>query len=117
MAAKKNGQSRSGPLKIHEAELAPGPSGLVFKGGEIELAAAVAQRKVAGDVVVCGNNVDSIRRLAETIESACGPCRRHDPHRQAGPHALPHYQQANPPPTGHTFYETENKLRKARKKP
>jgi hypothetical protein len=65
--------------------------------------------------VVCGDDVAANRRLAGAIEAAVGVCQRSDPHRRAGPMALPHFQQDQPPPEGHTFYETAN--RKARKKP
>jgi hypothetical protein len=64
-----------------------------------------------------GNDVDANRRLATQIESAVGPCLRGVPHiKQAGPHALPHFQQQPripPPPRGHAFYETAR--RKARR--
>ncbi len=65
-------------------------------------------------MVVCGDDVDANRRLAERIESAVGPCERGEPHSKAGPRALPHYQPEPRPPQGHTFYETAR--RKARKK-
>ncbi len=65
-------------------------------------------------MVVCGDDVDANRRLAEKIESAVGPCERGEPHSKAGPRALPHYQPEPRPPQGHTFYETAR--RKARKK-
>jgi hypothetical protein len=101
------------PPSIHEAELVSGPSGAVAYGVEIDLAAAVARRRVGGNVVVRGEDVDANRRLANAIESAVGLCRRGDPHRSAGPQALPHYQPQSRPPNGHTFYETPR--RKARK--
>jgi len=66
-------------------------------------------------VVVCGEDVAANRRLAGLVEAAVGTCLRSDPHRRAGPLALPHFQQDQPPPDGHTFYETAN--RKARKRP
>ncbi len=103
------------PPTIHEAELGSGPSGVVDHGTEIDLAAAVARRQAGGDVVVCGDDVNANRRLAEQIETAVGPCKRSEPHRLAGPYALPHYQPHPRPPDGHTFYETPR--RKARKKP
>jgi hypothetical protein len=101
------------PPSIHEAELASGPSGAVEYGAEIDLTAAVSRRRAGGNVVVRGEDVDANRRLACSIESAVGSCRRGDPHRSAGPHALPHYQPQSRPPDGHTFYETPR--RKARK--
>lgn len=103
------------PPSIHEAELASGPSGAVEYGVEIDFAAAVARRRAGGNVVVRGEDVDANRRLAGSIESTVGSCCRGDPHRSAGPHALPHYQPRSRPPDGHTFYETPR--RKARKSP
>lgn len=103
------------PPSIYEAELASGPSGAVEYGTEIDLAAAVTRRRAGGNVVVRSEDVDANRRLAHSIESAVGPCRRSDPHRSAGPHALPHYQPQSRPPASHTFYETPR--RQARKKP
>jgi hypothetical protein len=90
-----------------------GPSGAIVRGRQIDQPAAVARRKSGRDVVVCGDDGDANRRLAFAVESAVGPCKRGAPHtRAAGPEALPPYQQTNPPPLGHTFYETEH--RKAR---
>jgi hypothetical protein len=83
-------------------------------GAEIDQAAAVARRRTGGNVVVGGEDVNANRRLAEQIEMAVGPCKRSEPHRLAGPQALPHYQPDPRPPEGHTFYETPR--RKARKK-
>ena len=103
------------PPSIHEAELASGPSGRVEYGAEIDFVAAAARRRAGGNVVVRGEDVDANRRLANSLESAIGPCRRSDPHRSAGPYALPHYQPQSRPPDGHTFYETPR--RKARKSP
>jgi hypothetical protein len=101
---------------LHEAERLAGPSGGVLRGAEIERAMAILRRRSGLDVVVCGADIKANRALAASIESAVGPCRRGVPHsRHAGPLALPHFQQATPPPVGHTFYETEN--RKAKKKP
>jgi hypothetical protein len=98
---------------IHEAELASGPSGGVLRGAEIDLDDAVARRRAGGNVVVCGDDTDTNRGVASTIESTVGPCLRSDPHKKAGPLALPHYQPQPRPPQGHTFYETAR--RKARK--
>jgi hypothetical protein len=100
---------------IHEAELVSGASGAVLCGTEINATQAVERRKRGEDVVVCGDEISANRRLAFSIESAVGPCKREDPHGKAGPHALPHYQPDPRPPEGHTFYETPR--RKARKKP
>jgi hypothetical protein len=99
---------------IHGAECASGPSGAVEYGEEIDFAAAVARRQAGSDVVVRGNDLRSNRLLARSIESAVGPCTREDPHEDAGPHALPHYQPDPRPPAGHTFYETQRL--KARRK-
>jgi hypothetical protein len=98
---------------IHEAERASGPSGAVWYGVAIDLDAAVARRKTGADVVVRGDNHKANRQLANRIESAVGPAERQDPHKRAGPLVLPHYQQSDTPPEGHTFYETDK--RKARK--
>jgi hypothetical protein len=65
-------------------------------------------------VVVCGDDVDANRRLAERIEYTVGPRERGEPHSRTGPRALPHYQPDPRPPQGHTFYESAR--RKARKK-
>jgi hypothetical protein len=100
---------------IHEAERASGPSGAILLGVAIDFNAAVARRQASLDVVVCGEDVSANRRLAGAIETAVGACQRSDPHRRAGPLALPHFQQDAPPPDGHTFYETTH--RKARKRP
>jgi hypothetical protein len=100
---------------IHEAERASGPSGAVLYGSEIDLDTAVARRKMGMDVVVRGEDHRANRQLANRIEAAAGPAERQDPHKQAGPMVLPHYQQKHKPPEGHTFYETNK--RKARKKP
>jgi hypothetical protein len=107
-------QATTSPPTIHEAERASGGGGAILYGPEIELDAAVARRQAGEDVVVRGDDVKANRRLAGAIESAVGPCFRSDPHRQAGPLALPHFQQDQAPPGGHTFYETDK--RKARKK-
>lgn len=104
------------PPAIHEAEREAGPSGAVLRGTEIDLATAIARRRMGLDVVVCGVDLKANRALAASLESAVGPWQRGVPHtRHAGPLALPHFQQATPPPRGHTFYETEQ--RKAKKKP
>jgi hypothetical protein len=104
------------PPTIHEAELASGPSGIVYWGAAIDFATAVLRRSVGEDVVVRGDDLDANRALALAIEATVGVAKRGDPHKQhAGPHALPHFQQGTPPPRGHTFYETEK--RRARKRP
>jgi hypothetical protein len=101
---------------IHEAEPAPGPSGAVWYGAEIDLDAAAARRQAGLDVVVRGEDTDANRRLAGRIEAAVGPpTRPQPPERRAGPLALPHFHQQSRDPKGHCFYETEH--RKARKRP
>lgn len=115
MAAGMGSSSTPLPPSIHEAKLASGPSGAVEYGVEIDFDAAVARRRAGNNVVIRGEDVDANRRLAASIESAVGPCRRNDPHGSAGPHALPHYQSQPRPPDGHTFYDTPR--RKARKSP
>src|SRR5947208_1274032 len=95
---------------VHEAERASGPSGAILYGAELDFPAAVARRQSGLDVVVRGDDTDANRRVAERIEAAVGPApMRQAPHRRAGPLALPHCQQAVPPPEGHTFYETEHR--------
>jgi hypothetical protein len=104
------------PPTIPEAELAAGLSGIVSWGAEIDFAAAVARRQAGEDVVVRGDELSATRALARRIEAAVGPYQRNAPHTvRAGPHALPHFQQADPNHPGHCFYETPN--RRARKKP
>jgi hypothetical protein len=99
---------------IHEAECASGPSGAVEFAAEIDFDAAVTRRKAGGDVVVRGNDLRANRSLAQSIEAAVGPYLRAEPHEDAGPHALPHFQPDPRPPAGHTFYETQRL--KARRK-
>jgi len=121
MAAKKRKKRQSAPPtseppKIHEAELASGPSGAVLKGAEIDQAAAVARRQTGLDVVVCGNNLRANRNLAREIEAIVGPpTRPQEPHALAGPFALPHFHQQSRSPAGHAFYETASPRKKARK--
>jgi hypothetical protein len=101
---------------IHEAEREPGPSGAVLRGAELDLAAAVARRQTGADVVVCGPDTDTNRRLAYRVEAGVGPpTRPQAPHKNAGPLALPHFHQQSGVPDGHTFYETDK--RKAKRKP
>jgi hypothetical protein len=113
------GQSEAAPppvVTIHEAELEPGLSGAVLRGTELDLAAAVARRRARNDVVVCGPNTDTNRRLASQVEAAVGPVSKPQwPHKRAGPKALPHFHQRTRSPDGHTFYETDK--RKTKKKP
>jgi hypothetical protein len=117
MAARKKRRPRpaAAPPKIHEATLAPGPSGAVLKGAEIDMAAAVAPRQAGLDIVVCGDDRKANRAIAQQIEVAVGPYESQDPHKRAGPRALPHFQPDPRGPDGHSFYETDNPQRKARK--
>jgi hypothetical protein len=103
------------PPKIHEATLASGSSGAVLKGAEIDFTTAVARRRAGLDIVVCGVAIVANRMLAQAIEAAVGPYQQQRFHRKAGPLALPHFQQRQPPPQGHSFYESSK--RKARKQP
>jgi hypothetical protein len=91
-------QAQAKPVRIHEATLASGPSGLVLRGAEIDLATAIAQRRAGKDVVVCGDDVKANANLARQIESAVGPYVQAPPHSKAGPRSLPHFQ---PDPRGH----------------
>jgi hypothetical protein len=102
---------------IHEAELAPGPSGAVEYGAGIDEPTAVARRRNGEDIVIRGKDGDANRSRAYQIEKQVGPpSRPQPPHkRAAGPMALPHFHQQTRTPGGHAFYETV-KL-KARKKP
>lgn len=102
------------PPKIHEATLEPGPSGLVLRGAELTLEEALGRRKAGGDVVVRGDNLKANERLARQIEAAVGRYKQEPPHKESGPHALPHFQPSPRPPQGHTFYETDNPQRKSR---
>jgi hypothetical protein len=104
----------STPPKIHEAVLGSGGTGFVEYGDEIDFAVAVTRRQAGHDVVVRGDDINMNRRLAEAIETTVGPCQRADPHRLAGPRALPHYEPHPRSRRGHTFYETPR--RKARRK-
>lgn len=102
---------------IHEAGLAPGPSGAVEFGEEIDEATAVALRRNGQDIVVRGDNTAANRSLTYKIEAQIGPPSKPQfPHTsRAGPMSLPHFHQLSRSPKGHAFYETDK--RKARKKP
>lgn len=96
------------PPKVYEAELRG--DGSVVRGRAITQAEAEARRRSGQDVVVCGPDLPSNRRLAGAIErSASGNAKRCPPHARSGPNALPHYQPDPRPPAGHTFYETPNR--------
>ncbi len=53
---------------IHEASLATDGSGAVFKGPQIDEAAAIARGKASGEVVVCGSDLAANRAQAREIE-------------------------------------------------
>jgi hypothetical protein len=120
MAAKKKTKQKAktlstAPPRIYEASLEPGPSGWVIRGAELDLAAAVARRQGGVDVVVCGGSLRANRSLARTVEAGVGePTRPQHPHKNAGPHALPHFHQGSRSVGGHSFYETDNPQRKAK---
>jgi len=94
---------------IYEATRATDGTGAVSCGAELDVAAAIQRRRNGEDVVVCGSNKTKNYKVATTIETQVGRWVRHLKHTlSAGVSALPHLQQLNPPPDGHTFYETEN---------
>lgn len=103
------------PPTVHEATRASGPSGAVISGAAIDEATAIARRRAGQDIVVCGDDLKANREMAKRIEAAVGPYEQQRFHRKAGPQSLPHFQQVQPPPGGHGFYETGQ--RKARKRP
>lgn len=93
------GNEQSAPT-IHQASRSNDGSGAVIKGSQIDELTAVNER-------IAGDDVAQNRRFAMRIEQTVGPWLRQLPHRSsAGDQALPHFQQRNPPPEGHTFYET-----------
>ena len=101
----------SAPL-IYEADCCQDGSGGVLRGAALTRGQAIARRQNGQDVVVCGQDTFANAKLAYAIEAAVGACKPDGPHTGgAGAQALPHFQQKNPPPGGHTFYETP--LRKA----
>ena len=85
-------------------------SGWVDVGKVLTIEEAATRRTIGLDVVVCGDDHMTNRRLATKIEGMVGPVSRaQPPHKgSAGPHALPHYHQDSRVPRGHTFYETPN---------
>jgi hypothetical protein len=95
------------PQLIYEATL--GANGAVIRvQPPTSQAQAIAIRQNDGNVVVCGPNKTANSLMARDIEQAAnGHWKRCNPHINAGPNALPHYQ---PDPRGqtigHTFYET-----------
>ena len=106
------------PTTIHEASLATDGSGTVYKGSETDEVAAVTRRLDGHDVVVCGSDLAANRTQARAIElQASAAIVFHNAHTSNGPNALPHFQPATRPPTGHTFYEGATQRFKARKQP
>ena len=106
------------PTTIHEATLATDGSGTVYKGTQIDEAAAIARRQAGYDVVVCGSDLAANRNQAREIERRSSPgIVFHNPHTSNGPNALPHFQPAARPPAGHTFYEGATQRFKAKKQP
>ncbi|MCE9554402.1 MAG: hypothetical protein K8T91_13625 [Planctomycetes bacterium] len=102
--------------KIYEvATLQWGTGRVVRHTDEITETQAIGLRKAGKDVVVCGDDIVVNRTVAERIETAAhGSCLAERPHKNAGPHALPHFQPETRPPMGHTFFET-GKNKKAKK--
>ena len=98
---------------IYEAMLGPPGVGSVIRvPPPITEVQAVALRHMGRDVVVRGPVVAANKAIARAIEQAVngvGHYKRCNPHVNAGPHALPHYQPDPRPPQGHTFYETANR--------
>ena len=100
MAAEKKRKPRLAvePPRIHEATLAPGPSGAVIKGAEIDLATAVARRREGKDIVVCGH-------------SHCGAVRSlFRPPREDAPHIAKWLELVRPAMVGSEL--TEDSLRR-----
>ena len=94
-------------IGIHKAIRVMDGSGAIKKSMDISKTEAIRLRMIGDDVVVCGDDLKSNRKIAQEIEAAVGPYVRHVPHISSGVLALPHFQQLNPPPVGHTFYEAE----------
>jgi hypothetical protein len=95
---------------IYEA-LLRADGGVIRAGPPIDNARAIVIRQRDGNVVVCGPDKTANSLMARDIEQAAsGHWKRCNPHINAGPNALPHYQ---PDPrgntVGHTFYETKTK--------
>src|SRR5271167_3877059 len=77
------------PPKIHEATR--GNAGSVRKGKEITQVEAESRRQAGLDIVVCGPDKKTNRRLAGQIEqNAHGNSKCCPPH--LGPRSLPHWQ-------------------------
>jgi hypothetical protein len=101
------GAAQTQPL-IYEASL--GGQGAVVKGNQISQTQAESLRKQGTDVVVCGPNHKANLTLAKQIErNANGSDQLCPPHKNAGPHALPHCHPVSRHPAGHTFYETDKR--------
>lgn len=103
------------PPTIHEATCASHLTGLVEWGAALSEPAAIARRQLSLDIVVRGSDRAANRKVAEKIEAGVGLYKVCPFHQSAGTASLPHCQQINKPPFGHSFYETAT--RKAKKKP
>jgi hypothetical protein len=90
-------------VTIHEASRVPGG---VQRGQPLIRAQAEMRRRAGLDIVVGGDDAFANCNEARTIEAMIGPCYHDGPHVAGGLQALPHWQQRNPPPDGHSFYET-----------
>jgi hypothetical protein len=112
MAPSSQGSLSSEPT-IHKALRDDGPSGAVEWWDDLTEDDALVWRKQGRDIVVRGPDKKRNREKAKEIEAGVGPWVHHGPHAR-GSLSLPHYQQAVPPPAGHSFYEVDT--RKARKK-
>src|SRR5207244_2097674 len=98
------------PPAICEATRAIDGTGAVLRGQQLTRDQAEARRQNGLDIVVCGADETDNYLLAADIEAAAGPWTHHRSHPvNAGPRALPHFQQRRKPPHGHSFYETATK--------
>ncbi len=109
MAAKPNASRCDVQQPVRICTAVRGNLGRVIRGAAITEAQAVLERRAGHDIVVCDGAPRESRAVARRIEDAVGPNERQDPHRSAGPYALPHFQQLRQPPLGHSFYETAGK--------
>lgn len=95
---------------IYEATRATDGTGAIRKGKPLIKLQAEVRRQAGLDIVVCGQDEVDNYLLAGEIEDAIGPRTHHKAHPiNAGPQALPHFQQRRKPPSGHSFYETATK--------
>ncbi len=109
MATKPKAAQPLGPSLAKICEATRGNLGRVIRGAEITEAQAVLERLAGRDIVVCDGPPRENRAVGRRIEDAVGSNERQDPHESAGQYALPHFQQRQQPPLGHTFYETAGK--------